>query len=80
MRMKTFIETFGWYGTVAIVDAYALVSFGFLAPDNIWYQVLNGTGAAGIVTVSMYKKVYQSAVLNTIWTIIAVVAIVRLLV
>lgn len=77
--MKNFIEIFGWYGTIAIVLAYALVSFSILQPTNIAYQLLNGTGALGIVAVSFYKRAYQPGVLNIIWTIIAVVAILNIL-
>jgi len=74
------IELFGWYGTIAIVLAYFLVSFSFLSVNNIWYQVLNVTGSLGIVTDAFYKKDYQPGVLNIIWIIIAVVAIVRMFV
>ena len=72
------IEIFGWYGTVAIVSAYFLVSFSFLSSTNIWYQILNGTGALGIVGISFYKKTYQPGVLNIIWAIIALIAIIKI--
>ncbi len=79
--MKHFLlELLGWYGAAAILGAYALVSFGFLPPDSVLYQALNGTGAVGIVAVSLAKKAYQPAALNAVWTVIALVAIVRLLV
>lgn len=74
-----FIEIFGWYGTIAIVLAYALVSFSVLSADSIWYQLLNGTGAVGIVVVSLHKRAYQPGVLNIIWTLIAVLAIINIL-
>jgi len=35
MGTKIYEELFGWYGTLAIVVAYALVSFGVLAPTNL---------------------------------------------
>ena len=73
------IEIIGWYGTAAIIGAYALNSFGIFSPNNIWYQLLNLTGALGIVIVSFPKKAYQPAVLNVIWIIIALVAIIRIL-
>jgi hypothetical protein len=76
---KNLIEVFGWYGMAAIVLAYALVSFSFLSADSIWYQLLNGTGAVGIVVVSLYKKAYQPGILNIIWTVIAVIAIFNIL-
>ncbi len=78
--MKRFIEIFGWYGTIAIVLAYALVSFSVLSATSIGYQLLNATGALGIVAVSFYKKAYQPGVLNVIWTVIALMAIVKLLI
>ena len=77
---KIIIESLGWYGTIAIVLAYALVSFGLLSSENIWYQILNCTGAIGIVVISFSKKTYQPGVLNLIWTIIALIAIVKILV
>jgi hypothetical protein len=79
MKIKL-IEIFGWYGTIAIVAAYALISFGLLSSENIWYQILNCTGAIGIVIISFSKKTYQPGVLNLIWTVIALVAIVKILV
>ncbi|MEK7655885.1 MAG: hypothetical protein AAB386_04380 [Patescibacteria group bacterium] len=77
--MKRFIEVFGWYGTVAIILAYAMVSFSFISATSVWYQILNATGALGIVMVSFYKKTYQPGVLNIIWTIIAVIAILKII-
>lgn len=74
------IELFGWYGTIAIVSAYALVSFSMLSPTSVSYQLLNITGSLGIVTASLHKKDYQSTVLNIIWILIAVVAIIRVFV
>lgn len=72
-------ELFGWYGTVAIIGAHALVSFSILQSNSLLYQLLNLTGAVGIVVVSLNKKVYQSGVLNIIWTVIALVAILKIL-
>jgi len=65
---------------IAIVLAYALVSFSFLSVNSIWYQILNGTGAIGIVVVSLYKKAYQPGILNIIWSVIAILAILNILI
>ncbi len=78
MRKKIIDELIGWYGTIAIISAYALVSFGFLSPHTFIYQILNGTGALGIVYISFKKKAYQPGVLNIIWAIIALIAIINL--
>ncbi len=74
-KTKLLIELFGWYGALALVIAYGLVSFSVIAPIDLTYQVLNGTGALGIVLVSLYKKAYQPGVLNIIWASIALMAI-----
>lgn len=77
--MKKNFEIFGWYGTVAILSAYALVSFSIISSNSIWYQMLNLTGATGIVIISFSKKVYQPAFLNLIWAIIAAVVLIKLI-
>lgn len=79
MKNKLF-EIYGWYGTFVIVLAYVLVSFSIIDATNVWYQVLNGTGALGIVAVSFHHKNYQPGVLNIIWSIIAIIAIVKILI
>lgn len=78
MKQKL-IELFGWYGTVAIVGSFALVSFSVLQPNGLLYQLLNLTGGMGIFTISLYKKVYQSVALNIVWIIISLVAILRII-
>ena len=72
-------EAVGWYGTVAILIAYASVSFGWLTSDNLIFQLLNFTGAIGIVIISLLKKAYPPATLNIIWSIIALVALIGML-
>ncbi len=76
---KKIIELFGWYGTIAIILAYILVSFSIISVTNIWYQLLNGTGALGIIFDAFYKKDYQPGVLNIVWASVAVIAILRIL-
>lgn len=78
-KQKLIHETIGWYGTCAIVIAYALVSFNLLSTSSFIYQIMNGTGALGIVYISFKKKAYQPGVLNVIWAIIAFIAIIRIL-
>ncbi len=72
-----FIELLGWYGTAAIIIAYALSSFGVLESHDVLYQLMNATGALGIIVVSFKKKVYQPAVLNVVWLAIAAIGIIK---
>ncbi len=78
--MKSLIELCGWYGALAILAAYTLVSFGIMEPASVWYQILNATGALGIVVVSFYKRAYQPGVLNIVWMLIALIALARMFV
>jgi hypothetical protein len=75
MGKKWVDESIGWYGTFAIILAYALSSFNILSPSSITYQILNATGAIGIIYISSKKEVYQSVVLNIIWLTIALIAV-----
>lgn len=72
-------ELAGWYGTVAILAAYVLVSFSIISGDGLVFQLLNLTGALGIIAIAAYKKVRQSIVLNVFWSVVAVVALIRLI-
>lgn len=76
--MKIFIEWYAWYGTCAIIAAYALLSFSILKSTDLTYQFLNGTGALGLVINAFSDKDYQAGVLNILWTIIAGVAIIKM--
>lgn len=79
MNKKQLVELLGWYGVIAILLAYALISFETIESKSYIYQLLNLTGALGIVAVSIVKKAKQPAVLNAIWAIVALVAIVGLM-
>ncbi len=76
---KKLIEIFGWYGTCAIVIAYILVSFSVISSSSFQYQILNLTGALGIAAISFYRRTYQPAVLNLIWFVVALIAIINIL-
>ena len=76
---KLSAELIGWCGALAILMAYAMVSFGKLSPTALPYQFLNASGALGIVYISFKKKAYQPGVLNIVWAIIAVIAIIKVI-
>lgn len=76
---KSIIEIIGWYGTAAILVAYALVSFSVIAASSPVYQLLNVSGAASIVIDAYAKHDYQPAVLNTVWALIALFALSNIL-
>jgi len=71
-------EIAGWYGAVAIVLAYALVSFQVVPSNGYVFQLLNLTGAAGIIVISATKRVGQSVALNAFWALIAIIALIKI--
>jgi len=70
----------GWYGVCAILGAYILVSFGVIVTKSYIYQLLNLTGAIGIMLEAASKKDKQPVVLNVVWALVALVAIFQLFV
>lgn len=72
-------EILGWYGVIAVVGAYALLSLNILSNNSLLFQGLNLTGAIGIMVDAIQDKNTQPAVLNIIWAIIALVAIVKII-
>ena len=72
-----FTEVFGWYGTIALIGAYFLVSFGLVDPEGITFLGLNASGGMALVVYSFSKKATQLAILNIFWALIGVVAMVR---
>lgn len=71
-------EIAGWYGAIAIVFAYFLVSMDIVASDGAIYQLLNLSGAIGLISIALVKHVKQSVVLNIFWSAIAIIALLRI--
>lgn len=79
MERSKFAEMAGWYGIVAILGAYFLVSFSVIDSDSALYQLLNLSGALGVIWISVVKGVGQTVVLNIVWALIAIAALLKLL-
>jgi len=72
------IEAIGWIGVGLVVLAYFLVSFDVMSGSGGLYQIMNLVGALGIIVHSVARKDYQPVVLNIIWGLIAVLALLHL--
>ena len=66
----------GWYGMVAILAAFAGVSFSLLSPHSHLYLLLNLSGSLGLVADATTKRDYPVVGLNAIFAIIALLAFV----
>jgi len=51
-------EFLGWYGVIAVIIAYFLLSFNFLTSSSLLFQILNFTGAIGIMVDAYQDKNY----------------------
>jgi hypothetical protein len=73
-------EVAGWYGALAILTGYALVSFNIVDGGGLVFQLLNLTGATGIFIISVVKHVGQSIALNVFWAAVAIIAIINIVI
>jgi hypothetical protein len=77
--MDLLINVLGWIGSIEVVVAYALNSSQKIKSNSIIFQALNFTGAVFLIINSVYKEAYPFTFINTVWAIIAVVAIVGII-
>lgn len=72
-------ELLGWYGMLALIGAYFLVSFGIIDAEELAFQLLNLTGGVALVIFAVSKKATQLAILNIFWALIGALAIIRII-
>lgn len=74
--MNLLIDILGWIGSVEVIAAYGLNSYQKIKSDSLAFQLLNLTGAIFLIINSIYKEAYPFTFINTVWCIIAIIAIV----
>jgi hypothetical protein len=77
--MELVINILGWIGSIAVVAAYGLNSYQRIKSDSIAFQLLNLTGAIFLIINSIYKQAYPFTFINSVWSVIAIVAIVGII-
>lgn len=77
--LKKYGDAIGWIGTVLTLAAYFSISFGILHSRDLSYQILNLAGALGLGTICYFRRTYQPFVVNIIWGIIAILAILNII-
>lgn len=73
------LEISGWIGVILVLSSYALLSLGIVDGQSLIYHGLILVGSLGLVVISWYKRVFQPALLNIVFCVLAVVAIIRIL-
>jgi len=76
--LKLLIDIIGWTGSVCILAAYALNSFGKIKADSLSFQLLNLFGGIFFIIYTATLGAFASPALNVVWVIIAVIALFRM--
>ena len=77
MKTKNLLtDVLGWYGVIAILAAYAFLTWGIVTVDQMSFHLLNLTGSLGIIASSTQKRDWQADVLNIVFALIALVGII----
>lgn len=79
INKNTLIEVYGWYGAVAIVLSYALVTSHKISSDSVLFHGLNLTGSIAIVLVSFKHQAYQPMTLNIFRCLVAIAGLIAVL-
>ncbi|MBX2897704.1 MAG: hypothetical protein KF763_19845 [Cyclobacteriaceae bacterium] len=77
--MEAWISALGWIGSVAVITAYALNSLQKIKSNSVSFQLLNLSGAVLLIINSVFKEAYPFTFINTVWAIIAIVSIIRII-
>ncbi|HMS30940.1 MAG TPA: hypothetical protein PJ984_00915 [Candidatus Saccharibacteria bacterium] len=80
INKSNIVEFIGWYGPLAFIVGFALVSAGAIDGRSYAFQILNLTGGIALALISFAKKAYQPAVLNVILSLIATFTIISLMI
>lgn len=78
-QRRIFFEVCGYGGMACILGAYLAVSFGWLHAEGFSYQLLNLVGSIGNLVYYRYKRAYSGEILDSVWALVALVALVRLI-
>jgi hypothetical protein len=71
------IDLIGWIGSALVVIAYALNIYKKLDATSVTYYILNIFGSACLILNTLYHQAIPSAVVNMIWIIIAIIAMIK---
>jgi hypothetical protein len=76
---RKLIDFLGWYGMVAILIAYILLTYGYLTTQSASWQVLNLTGSVGLAINSIARKALPEFWLNGIFALVAITGLYQIL-
>lgn len=75
--MDNFIEIIGWIGAVLIVGSYCMNINGKVKSSSIIYIISNLLGGIFFTFNTYFHHAYPSMIVNIIWVIIAIAALLK---
>lgn len=72
------MEIIGWVGSLLVIVVYALNSYQKIRSDSFLFYAMNLVGGILLVIYSMHKEAYPNVVINVVWVVVALPAIIRL--
>jgi len=72
------MELVGWTGAIFSLGAYSLNSLNIIASQSKAYLLMNIFGCFFLILYAVSKKAHASWVLNTIWLLMTLVALVKM--
>ncbi|AWS41860.1 hypothetical protein DKM19_11325 [Streptosporangium sp. 'caverna'] len=76
--VSLFVNLLGWVGAGIMLYGYAMVSTSRMAGDGMPYQAINLAGSIALMINSAHHSAWPSTILNVVWGVIGVVAVVRM--
>jgi len=75
---KDFSSILGWYGLVAVLIGYFLISLKIIEYSNLIYLILNITGSLGLGIISLKKKTWSLTFFYFIWAGIGLFSFIKI--
>jgi len=69
----------GWVGAAIVLTAYCLISFEIVRGSDMLYQLMNIVGSGLMMVLAIARSARPSIVVNLVWIIIGVIAVVNLI-
>lgn len=74
------IQTIGWSGTIILIGAYALNSFGVISSQGVLYPILNIYAAVALGVRVWADRNYSNLILELFWGAVALISLISFIV
>lgn len=78
-KISPFLVVLGWLGTICIMTAYALNSFGVIPSEGFWYAGMNLIGSMMLGIRVYYDRNWANLSLEVFFWLVALISLIRLL-